>query len=381
MKKAFIIFFLSASFVFAAAYKSSSDEAIKIAAMMDLTGTKNSVQAPVMNTIKFAVNQANSRMAPLEKKIELIEIDTMGTVIGSRLAAKKTAANNVSAVIGPLRSSNAMAAADIFQKASVVMISPTATNPLVTRKGDYIFRTCYTDQFQGRLLAAFALSELNSSTAVVLTNTKDKYCIGLADSLMTHFRESGGEILYEGDYLEKVTDFDAMVKKAGQFNPDVIFIPGFSKDAGQIIKKIRRNNITATLIGGDGWGTSPIAKYAGDAVNGSFRTSFWHPDIPDEKSRAFVHSFEKRHGPITRFDIASAYDAVMILAEAILAAESADPRDIRNALSRTTDFKGITGRIRFDENGDPLKPAVILTYVNTKPVYYKTVFHETDTEI
>ena len=352
-------------------------ESIKVAAITDMTGPHHLIQKPVLNTIQLAVQQINKNASESGFSIELLEIDSKGTVLGSRIAAGKAVKKEVSAVIGPLRSSAALAAASVLQKAGVVMITPTATHPSITLKGEYIFRTCYTDTFQGKVLAQFAASSLNASTAGVLINAKNRYSTGLAESFRQNFLRLGGKISYQIDYLEKVTDLDKMVRRIQQNQPDVIFIPGYSRDSGTIIKKIRKQGISSLLIGGDGWGTAPIGTYAGDAVEGSFRTSFWHPEIPDEKSRAFVENFKKNHGKIRRYDIATAYEAVMVLAKAARSAKSADPSDIRKSLHEIRDFQGITGSMRFNENGDPVKPTVILTYEKSQPLFHKTVSHET----
>ena len=352
-------------------------ESIKVAAITDRTGPTHSVQEPLLEAIQFGVKQVNQKTVDTGFSIDLLPIDSKGTVLGARMAAKKALKQEVSAVIGPLRSSPALAAASVLQKAGIVMITPTATHPSITLQGEYIFRTCYTDTFQGKVLAEFAVSSLNASTAGVLINAKSRYSTGLAENFVQTFGKLGGKVLYQVDYLEKVTDPDKMVMKIKPEQPDVIFIPGYSKDTGTIIKNIRKQGINSLLLGGDGWGTAPIEKYAGDAVDGSFRTSFWHPDIPDAKSRAFVKNFKKTHGKIRRYDIATAYEAVMVLAKAARIAQSADPADIRNSLRRIRDFEGITGRMRFNENGDPVKPTVILTYENSKPLFHKTVSHET----
>ena len=375
MKKHILPVFLMILFV--AAPAGLTAESLRIAAITDMSGPHHLIQKPVLETIQLAVQQINKNAPETGFSIELLEIDSKGTVLGSRIAAKKAVKKEVSAVIGPLRSSASRSAASVLQAAGVVMITPTATNPSVTLQGEYIFRTCYTDTFQGKVLAEFAASTINAKTAGVLINAKNRYSTGLAESFILNFARMGGTIVYQADYLENVTDLDKMVRKVEPEKPDVIFIPGYSRDAGTIIKKIREHRIDSVLIGGDGWGTAPIGTYAGDAVDGAFRTSFWHPDLPDPKSRAFVEKFNKSHGKIKRYDIATAYEAVMVLAKAARNAPSADPADIRDSLNNINDFEGITGRMRFNENGDPIKSTVMLKYQKRQPIFYKTVSHET----
>ena len=352
-------------------------KSIRVAAITDMTGPNRSVQKPLLQTIEFGVNRINQKSVETGLSINLVKLDSKGTVIGARMAAKEAVDRKSSAVIGPLRSSAALAAASVLQKAGVVMITPTATNPSVTLQGSYIFRTCYTDTFQGKVLAEFAVSSLNAFTAAVLINAENRYSTGLAESFIKNFSSLGGTIVYQADYLEKVTDLEKMVMKVRPEKPDVIFIPGYSRDAGAIIKKIRKQGLTSFLLGGDGWGTASIGKYAKDAVNGAFRTGFWHPELPGSKSRSFVKEFRNIHGNIKRQDIAGAYEAVLLLARAARNAESDNPADIRDSLNQIHNFEGLTGRMRFNKNGDPLKSIVILKYEKRQPMFYKTIAHET----
>lgn len=347
-------------------------EKVKIAAVMEISGNAGSTYLSLLKTIRFAVDEVNQQGGFLGKEIELIEIDNRNSVIGSRQAAEKAVAAGVIAVIGSIRSSNSMAMAPVLQKARIPMISPCSTNPKITLAGNYIFRICFNDLFQSRVMAFFALNDLKAKTAVVLTNTKNRYCTGLAENFIKEFNAMGGMILWEGDYLEKVTDFNALIKKTKKLKPDVIFIPGYVKDSAHIIKKARVQSVSATFIGGDGW-SDIMYDYAGQAIIGSYYSTCWHPDLPLKESRKFVKQYRKLLGEIKYYSVALAYDAVMILAEAVDKSDSIEPEKIQNALAAIKGFKGVTGRIGFDKNGDPIKPAVILKFKNNRSVYVKTV--------
>ncbi len=345
----------------------------KIGLILDQSGKSRVDQHPILQAVELAVTKigADHRFGNMNIQLEIF--DNGGSVIGSKLAALKAVRSGVPAVIGPMRSSNALISAEVLQKAGIVMITPTATHPEITKERDFVFRTCYTDRFQGDTLSKFACSELNAKKTVVLTNTKDRYCKGLAKSFIQSYRQCGANEITEFDYLEDVTDFQHLVDAVIPLMPDLIFIPGYSRDAGTIIRTLRRSGSTALLLGGDGWGTQPIHKFAGDAIFGAFRTAFWHPALQNPVSRTFVKDFESRYGKVTRLDIPSAYDAVMLLAKAARIAESRDSRTIRDTLKSTQAFMGATGALRFDPNGDAVKQAVILKYTTGIPTFHTVV--------
>ncbi len=222
-------------------------------------------------------------------------------------------------------------------------------------------------------MAKFAFQDLNAKRAVVLTNTGNKYSPALARFFIESFRKLGGKIVWEGDYLEKVTDFDLLIDKVKSFQHDVVFVPGYYKDSAMIIKKSKKAGITATFIGGDGWGGDLIYDYAGSELYGSYYSAHWHNDFPNKKSQDFQKRYTKKHGEIKYSGVALSYDATMILADAVHRAGSLDPASIRKALSETKNFEGTTGKISFNSNGDSIKPVVILKLDKGTSFYVKTI--------
>jgi branched-chain amino acid transport system substrate-binding protein len=344
---------------------------VEIGALMGFTGAYRTSHIHTFRAMKMAVNQINAAGGILGRKLVLVRLDNRSSPLGSIKAAQSAVKKGIIAVIGPIRSSNAIAAAPVLQAARIIMITPTSTSPDVTKTGSYIFRTCYTDKAQGLVMADFACDDLKLKKAVVLTNTDNRYSIGLAGYIIDRFRAKGGIVLWEGDYLDKISDFGQLIQKVKMLDPDVIFIPGYSRDAGMIVKKSRQMDLKSVFIGGDGW-DELIYHYAGNAINGCFHTAFWHPDLPGRKNRDFVEQYRKQYGEIKRFDSASAYDAVMILAVAIKKAGCLEPEKIRQAMMNIN-FTGAGGPIRFDRNGDPVKPVVIIEYRNNKSYYLKII--------
>jgi branched-chain amino acid transport system substrate-binding protein len=348
-------------------------ETIKVAAIFAKSGEAAKPNTLIFYGLRFAAAEINKKGGLLGKTVELIEIDNQSTALGSRAAAEKAVKEGVAAVIGGSRSSYALAMAPVLQAAHIPMISPTATIPELTRTGDYIFRACFIDDFQGMVMAAFAIRELHARTAVVLTNTGNKYSIGLAKVFIDQYRKTGGEILMEGEYLEGVTDFRKLLEQVRRLDPKVVFIPGYGQDTGLIMKTAGELGIKLQYLGGDGWGEELLYQYAGDAAEESYTCSNWNKNSPDTESRRFVETFEKSYGKILSFSVPLTYDSFLLLADAITRANSVNPSKIRDALAATKVFKGVTGEISFDENRNPRsKPAVILKYEKGATIYVKT---------
>jgi branched-chain amino acid transport system substrate-binding protein len=261
--------------------------------------------------------------------------------------------------------------ATVLQAAKIPLISPTATIPELTGVGDYIFRACFVDDFQGVAMATFAIRDLKAKTAVVLTNTGNKYSMDLAKTFIRQFTQQRGTIPWEGDYLMGSTDLVGMLFRVKAMHPDVIFLPGYVDDSAQIIKLARDKGIRVPILGGDGW-DNLMYKTAGSALHGCYYTAQWHKDSANEKSIAFVKSWEKTRGKVESQWVAPAYDAVMLLADAVRKAGASEPAKIRDALAATKGFKGVTGDITFDAYRNPVgKPVVILKFHEGRSVYVK----------
>ena len=350
-----------------------ASETIKVAVIFAKTGEAAAPNILYFYSARFAVDEINRKGGLLGKPVELIEIDSQSTALGSKAAAEQAVKEGVTAVVGGSRSSFAMSMAPVLQAAHIPMISPTATIKELTLTGDYIFRVCLVDDFQGEVMATFAIKDLKAKTAVVLTNTGNKYSMGLAKVFMEKYVKAGGKVLMEGEYLENVTDFPALLARVKQLNPQAVFIPGYSKDAGFIINTAKEMGIRTQFLGGDGWSEEQICQYAGNAVEGSYSCSYWNKHNPDKFYRKSMENFEKDYGRITSQAVPLTYDSFMLLADAIRRANSFDPAKIRDALASTKGFKGVSGDITFDGNGNPKnKSAVILKYKKGTTVYVKT---------
>jgi branched-chain amino acid transport system substrate-binding protein len=336
-----------------------ANEPVKVAAIFSLTGIAAKHNAPLIPMLQLGIEEINETGGLLGRPLELILLDNQSTPIGSNLAAKQAVRQNVTAVIGAHWSSHSLSAAPVLQEAGIPMISPGSTNPDVTLVGDYIFRVCFLDSFQGQAMARFARTVTMARTAIVLKNIDETYSLMLGEYFTKAFLAAEGKIAWEGAYRGKAVDFSKILDNIDMLKPDVVYVPGYTRDSGLLISQAKLKGIKTTFMGGDAW--DEIYDIAGDAVDGSYQTAPWHPEVPFERSRHLKERFRQKFGSaIQNYSAPLAYDAIMLLKDAIERAGNLDRVKIRQALADTTDFKGATGAIRFDANGDPLNKAVII---------------------
>ncbi len=369
MRKIIIIVFffsLPAAFLFA-------EDTVKIAAIFSITGEASSTADEHLVTVRFAVDEINRKGGVLGKKIELLEYDNESSPLGARYAARKAVKEDIAAAFTGSWSSYVLAMAPVFQEAGIPMLTPIATNPDVTKAGNYIFRVCFVDSFQGEAMSRFAYNDLNARKAAVLTNSDQIFSIGLSEQFKKSFTDLGGEITLVQKYIENMSDYDSIASMINNDNCDVIFLPGYSRDSAQIIKNARRLGITRVFLGGDGW-SSLMFNYAPDSLENNYYITHWHKSLEDKKTREFVMKIATIF-PDDRINagMALSYDMVYLLADAIERAGSFDREKIREAVENTRDFTGTTGRIVFDSNGDPVKPAVIIRFSGGKSEFVRQI--------
>ena len=348
-------------------------EPVKIATIFAKTGIAAVQNASYIEMVELAVEELNSQGGVLGRPVELIILDNKSTPIGSAQAAKKAVQLQVTAVIGASWSSHSLRIAPTLQQGGIPMISPSSTNPKVTRIGNYIFRVCFIDSSQGKAMARFAYNELGARTAAVLKIINEEYSLTLAKFFVNSFQRYGGKVLFEGNYRSKAVDFKDILKEVKRLQPDVVFVPGYPRDSGLLIRQAVSMGIKTIFLGGDGF--NQIHNYGGDAVEGSFYSTHWHPDVRSEKSVHLQNIYKQKYKKkLTHMNSPLAYDAVMVLADATRRAGSLDPAKIRDALDQTKGFQGATGNIAFDEHGDPQNKEVIIMKLGKKDqVYFKTI--------
>jgi branched-chain amino acid transport system substrate-binding protein len=299
--------------------------------------------------------------------------------------------NGVIAVLGEVASSRSMAAAPYCQQAGVPMISPSSTNPKVTELGDYIFRVCFIDPFQGQMIAKFAKSTLNFSKAAVLRDAKNDYSVGLANYFTEAYQALGGTVVADVAYAEGDQDFKAQLTAIKAKKPQFIMVPGYYTEVGLIARQAKELGIDAPLLGGDGWVSDKLLEIAEDALNGSYFVNHFYEGNPNPLVQKFVADYQQRYNAKPDGLAALAYDAAGVLAAALQKLHDEDPKafetlkgprndaqkaaraKLRDLIAATKDYAGVTGRITLDAKRNAVKPAVFIGIQNRQYKFVATV--------
>jgi branched-chain amino acid transport system substrate-binding protein len=339
-----------------------------------LTGSEATFGISARNGIALAIQEANAAGGVKGKRLEVRVYDSQGKPEEAAQAATRLITqDHVAVLLGEAASSNSMAMADKAQAAGVPMITPSSTNPAVTRKGDYIFRVCFIDPFQGYVMAKFAHDHLKLNNVAVLQDNKSAYSVGLTDVFSRKFSEMGGAIVGNESYSKGDTDFRAQLTALKKTKPDAIFVPGYYTDVGLIARQSRELGLAVPLLGGDGWESDKLFELGGSAIEGSYYSNHYSVDNPDPRVRAFLTKYEAAYGGVPDSVAALAYDAARLAIDAMKRAPDLSGASIRKALASTKDFPGVAGTINFDENRDPVKQAVILEVTGGKTRFVTTV--------
>jgi branched-chain amino acid transport system substrate-binding protein len=373
MKKIILLLALaSVSLLLTACNKQADDNHIKVGAILELTGNIPAVGASSKNAAEMAVKEINAQggIAINGKKmpVELIIQDNGALADQSAAAAQKLInQENVVAIIGPNASLGAIPAAEIAESSKTVLITPWSTNPKVTLNTStgapkhYVFRACFTDPFEGKVLAGFAHNYLKYKTAAVLYDMASEAPTSQASIFKQAFEKQGGQVVAFETYSSNDKDFSAQLTKIKAAHPDVIFLPAYYDDVPLIAQQAKRLGIQTPLLGSDAWSSPELIKLSNGAVEGDYFANHYSPDAKTPTTQAFVANYQKAYGQ-TPDDIAAlTYDATQILLRAISAAGTLDRQAIRDNIATLPSFEGVTGQIKFNSgSGDPTKSAVIM---------------------
>jgi len=361
MKRILIASIVIASLLSACQTQGSGGDKVRIGVFMSTTGSTANFGISSVNGIKMAADEINAAGGINGKQVELlVQDDRSDASEAATIVTKFVTQDQVHAVIGEVASSRSIAAAPIAQNAKIPMLTPSSTNPEVTKKGDFIFRSCFIDPYQGAAIAQFAAKTLGAKTAAIMVDRKNDYSTGLEKVIDQTFTKFGGKIVATQSYQEGDQDFNAQLTSLKGSNPEVIFVPGYYNDVGLIAKQARDKGITVPLIGGDGWDSEQLYKIGGTALNGSYFTNHYSPFDTAPNVVKFVNDYKKRYNSTPDALAATAYDAANIMFDAIKRSKSLSGTDIRDALAATNAFPGVTGTVTFNQNRDAVKPIVMI---------------------
>ena len=359
-----LVLFCSAFLAFAGggqAAGASSGDTVAIGAVFPLSGQVAFYGNESRDGALLAIEQTNASGGLLGKKLTLLAEDDEGDGAKSVNAfTKLITRDKVSFVIGSSTSGATMAMTSLAQQNKVILISPSATNIDVTKAGDYVFRACFIDPFQGVVGADFARDTLKCSRAAILYDAGADYNTGLADAFRQQFKVSGGQVVADEAYQTGDVDFNAQVTRIRAVNPDVVYLPNYYNDVALQAKQLRAQGVNCALIGGDGWDS--LIDNAGDEALNGFWSAGFAADTTDPKGVAFVKAYQARFNKSASQFAALGYDTMMLVIDGIKAAGTFDSAAVKNAMAKLNGSY-VTGNIRFDSDRNPIKGAAILEIV------------------
>ncbi|MFZ4712190.1 MAG: ABC transporter substrate-binding protein [Bacteriovoracaceae bacterium] len=368
------IFLMLSLLAFFAACNKKQADTILIGNYGSLTGSEATFGLSTRDGIQLAIDEANTAGGVNGKKLELKVYDNQGKPEEARLSVEKLInVDKAVAILGEVASTRSLAAAPVAQQNKVPMISPSSTNPDVTKKGDYIFRTCFIDPFQGEVMAKFVFNSLKLKKGAILRDSKSDYSMGLADYFQKTLVSLGGEVVADEKYASGDSDFKAQLTSLKQKNVEFIFIPGYYTEVGLIARQARDLGLNQPLLGGDGWDSPKLAEIGGAAMeNGYFSNHYTAEDTRPEVVE-FIKNYKAKYNVVPDGLAAAGYDSAKVLIEALKKSSSLNGDDLRKAIAATKDHKGVTGLITLNEYRDAVKSAVVLKVVGNTFKFVESV--------
>lgn len=358
----------------ACAKKGGSGDTIPVGEYASLTGLTASFGTASHNGITLVMEKVNAGGGVFGKKINLITEDDQSKPGEAATAARKLISRDgVVAMLGEIASSRSLEAGPIAQQSKIPMITPGSTNLRVTQVGDYIFRVCFIDPFQGEVMAKFALDSLHTTKVAVLTDVRQDYSVGLAASFKDYFTKHGGTIIAEQSYSSGDQDFKAQLTSIKATNPEAIFVPGYYNEVGLIARQSRELGINVPLLGGDGWDSPTLTQIGGPAIEGDYFSNHFSTDDTSPIVQGFVKDYSARFNKQPDAMAALGYDAAGVLLDAMKRAGGTDNQKLRDAIAATKNYQGVTGTITINEQRNATKSAKVLTIKDGKFRYVTTI--------
>lgn len=375
MKKSLGFVALAAGCALLASCAKSSGDTIKIGGVAPLSGSVAVYGVECKNGIELAIEEINALGGINGKKVEFICEDDEGSPDKTVNAFKKLITKDgVKFVIGSLTSGCTQAITTLAQASKVIQIAPAATAPSVTDAGNYIFRTCFIDPFQGTVGGRFAAENLKTTRAAVLYDIGNDYSVGLSENFQKAFKAAGGEIVSLESYSTGDKDFNAQLTKIKNAKPDVVYLPDYYGTVALIAKQLRAQGINTPIIGADGW--DGLSENAGEEVLNGYYSNHYSEDDTSPLVQKLVKSFKEKYGKAPNSFAVLGYDSVYMLKDAIEKAGTLDVAKVRDALEKT-DSNYVTGHITFDEKRNPVKDAVMIEFVKGDDGKIKTAYKTT----
>lgn len=347
--------------------QSLAAEPIKIGHLASLTGTEATFGQSCDRGVSMAMEEKNAAGGVLGRPIEIVVVDDQSKNQEVANCMKKLIQQDkVVAVIGEIASSNTIAAAPSAQSAKIPLVSPGSTNPEVTKKGDYVFRICYTDDYQGKVMARYAFKKLKVKSAAVITDQANSYSMNLSKIFGDEFKSLGGNVVEQVSYKKTDSDYNAQITRALAAKPDVLVLTGYYTNVGNIIRTARQQGFNGPCVGGDGWDSDTLYQIGGKALDNCYFTNHYSPEDPNPRIKDFIAKYQKKYGGVPDAMAVLGYDTAMVVFDAIERAKSTEGPKIRDALAATNGFEGLSGKVTIDKDRNAQKGIVVVGIKDAK---------------
>ena len=365
-----------------AACSSNDSSSIKVGVIAELTGDMPAVGESCKKAAEMAVQQVNDaggiEIAGKKYTVKLFIEDNAGKADQSASAAQKLITQQkVHAIIGPNATRYALPASEIAESSKVVLITPWSTNPKTTLDAKtnapkkYVFRACFIDPFQGRVVAKFAMDALKAKKAAVLYDVASEYNKGISEIFKESFEKNGGSVVAFETYTTNDKDFSGQLTKIKKAAPDMIFLPNYYSEVPLQIQQAKRLGMSVPFVGSDSWGSQELLKLCGKDCEGYYFSTHYAADAATPAATKFIEGFKSKYGNLPDDVAALTYDSFGLLFQALKSAGKLDRGAIRDALAKIPLYEGVTGNMQFKEgSGDPTKSAVIVKIKDGKFAYF-----------
>ncbi len=347
--------------------QSLAAEPIKIGHLASLTGTEATFGQSCDRGVNMAMEEKNAAGGVLGRPIEIVVVDDQSKNQEVANCMKKLIQQDkVVAVVGEIASSNTIAAAPAAQSAKIPLVSPGSTNPEVTKKGDYVFRICYTDDYQGKVMARYAFKKLSVKSAALITDQANSYSMNLSKIFGDEFKSLGGNVVEQVFYKKTDSDYNAQITRALAAKPDVLVLTGYYTNVGNIIRTARQQGFNGPCVGGDGWDSDTLYQIGGKALDNCYFTNHYSPEDPNPRIKDFIAKYQKKYGGVPDAMAVLGYDTAMVVFDAIERAKSTEGPKIRDALAATSGFEGLSGKVTIDKDRNAQKGIVVVGIKDAK---------------
>lgn len=345
-------------------------ETIKIGGMAPLTGALAIYGVTTTNGAELAVKEINANGGVLGKKIEYVMLDTKGDSTEAVMAYNKLVDEKVAGIIGEVTSKPTLAVAEVAVQDNMPLITPTGTQVDITEVGPNIFRVCFTNPYQGKVLAITSKERLGADTVAVMLNNSSDYSDGIAKAFIEESEKLGMKVMGVEGYSDGDKDFRPQLTKLAAMNPDVILIPEYYEQAALIATQAREVGVKSIFVGSDGWDgiAKTLDQSAYAAIENSYFTNHFSMEDQSEKIQDFLKDYREAYKEDPSAFSALGYDAVYMLKSAIEKAGSTDKQKIVDAL-KGIEYDGVTGYLTFDDHNNPVKAVTVLKIENGKYVF------------